>query len=110
MSFEAIAAIAALAAAFVLLARGASSRRARWLLLLGWLASCVALLADPDAMPRAASPCLLSAGVLMPAGFLLGGLVVYGGDPGLGILLLPIGAALLLVGLAAVAWGVMRSR
>jgi hypothetical protein len=44
-----------------------------------------------------ASPCLLSATLLMPAGFLLGGLVTYGGDPGLGILLVPVGGLLLLV-------------
>jgi hypothetical protein len=47
---------------------------------------------------RAASACLLSASVLLPGGFFLGGLVVYGGDPGLGILLVPVGAALLFAG------------
>jgi hypothetical protein len=65
-------------------------------------------MAEPSAVPGIASPCLLSAGVLMPAGFLLGGLVVYDGDPGLGIFLLPIGAALLVVGIAAAARGVLR--
>ena len=65
-------------------------------------------LREPEAMPRIASPCLLAAGVLMPAGFLLGGLVVYDGDPGLGIFLLPIGAALLVIGIAAAARGVLR--
>ena len=34
--------------------------------------------------------------VLLPGGFLLGGLVIHGGDPGIGIYLTPIGAALLL--------------
>jgi hypothetical protein len=58
---------------------------------------------------RLASPCLLLAAVLLPAGFLLGGVVVYGGDPGIGILLLPFGAALLVAGLAATAWGITRS-
>ena len=64
---------------------------------------------DASAIPRLASPCLLAAGVLMPAGFLLGGLVVYDGDPGLGILLLPLGAALLVGGIGATARGVLRA-
>ena len=41
---------------------------------------------------RIASPCLFAAGVLLPGGFLLGGIVIYAGDPGLGILLVPLGA------------------
>lgn len=45
---------------------------------------------------RLSSPCLMAASVLLPAGFLLGGAVVYGGDPGVGILLVPVGGALLL--------------
>ena len=47
--------------------------------------------------PRLASRCLVLAGVLVPAGFLLGGLQVHSGDPGLGILLVPPGAVLLFV-------------
>jgi predicted sugar kinase len=39
---------------------------------------------------------LMFSGLLLPGGFLLGGLVVHGGDPGKGILLVPVGAALLL--------------
>lgn len=52
-----------------------------------------------------ASSCFALATVLLPAGFLLGGLVIYGGDPGLGIVLVPIGALALLlaVGLVAIA-------
>ena len=65
-------------------------------------------LEEPEGMPWVASPCLISAGVLVPAGFLLGGLIVYGADPGLGIFLLPIGAALLIIGIAATARGVVR--
>jgi hypothetical protein len=42
-----------------------------------------------------ASRCLLGALVLVPMGFLLGGMLVYGGDPGLGVLLVPPGALLL---------------
>ena len=42
-----------------------------------------------------ASRCLLGALALMPLGFFLGGVRIYGGDPGLGILLVPPGAFLL---------------
>ena len=41
--------------------------------------------------------------LLLPGGFFLGGLVFYGGDPGLGILLVPAGAALLLFAVGLVA-------
>lgn len=47
---------------------------------------------------RVASPCLLASSLLLPGGFFLGGLVTYGGDPGLGIFLVPLGAAALLIG------------
>ena len=43
----------------------------------------------------AASRCLIGALILLPLGFLLGGAFVHGGDPGLGILLVPPGALLL---------------
>lgn len=44
-----------------------------------------------------AANCLLGASLLMPIGFLLGGVAVYAGDPGLGIVLVPVGALLLFV-------------
>ena len=56
---------------------------------------------------RIASACLIGATLLLPGGFFLGGLVIYGGDPGLGILLVPVGAALLFVGVLLTA---MRGR
>ncbi|HVY69567.1 MAG TPA: hypothetical protein VHH73_06535 [Verrucomicrobiae bacterium] len=43
-----------------------------------------------------ASVCLTGAGILLPAGFFLGGAVTYGGDPGLGVFLVPPGAFMLL--------------
>lgn len=46
---------------------------------------------------RTASACLLSAGLLLPAGFFLGGLRAYEGDPGVGIILVPVGGILLLI-------------
>ena len=46
-----------------------------------------------------ASRLLLAATVLVPAGFFLGGMTFYANDPGLGIILLPIGAVLLIIAL-----------
>ena len=45
-----------------------------------------------------AGACLRWAGLLMPTGFLLGGVMVVGADPGLGILLVPVGGVLLFAG------------
>ncbi len=53
---------------------------------------------------RIGSACLIAAGVLLPGGFFLGGVYFYGADPGLGILLSPLGAVLLLAGTAVTAW------
>jgi hypothetical protein len=65
------------------------------------------LRAMPGPAPRrsaAASACLLAASILLPAGFFVGGIVIYAGDPGLGILLVPAGAVLLLAGVLLTAW------
>ena len=53
---------------------------------------------------RLASGCLLAATVLLPGGFLLGGAFVHGGDPGIGVLLSPLGGALLFAGVGLTAW------
>jgi hypothetical protein len=50
---------------------------------------------DPARWQRTAGACLLAALVLLPGGFLIGGIYVYGGDPGPGVLLSPIGGGLL---------------
>jgi len=42
-----------------------------------------------------ASTSLMAASILLPGGFFVGGIVIYAGDPGLGILLVPLGAVLL---------------
>ncbi len=42
-----------------------------------------------------ASRSLVAASVMIPAGFILGGVIIHGSDPGLGILLVPPGALLL---------------
>ena len=52
-----------------------------------------------------ASRLLRLATVVMPAGFLLGGAAPRGGDPGLGAVLIPVGAALLLVSVLLTARG-----
>lgn len=57
----------------------------------------------PERALRLASACLLGGSVLVPGGFFLGGMVIYSGDPGLGILLLPLGGLLLLVTFALTA-------
>lgn len=57
-----------------------------------------------------ASRCLLGATVLLPGGFLLGGVVIYGGDPGLGIVGVPIGALLLLAAVFMTARSVSARR
>ena len=46
---------------------------------------------------------LIWAAILLPAGFFLGGIVIYDGDPGLGVWLVPIGAALLFYCIARIA-------
>ena len=46
---------------------------------------------------------LIWAAILLPAGFFLGGIVIYDGDPGLGVWLVPVGAILLFYGVARIA-------
>ena len=58
----------------------------------------------PSPRRAVASALLIAASVLLPGGFFLGGLVVYEGDPGLGIFLTPIGGVLLLIA----AWITLR--
>jgi hypothetical protein len=52
-----------------------------------------------------ASACLRGATLLMPAGFFLGGVRIYSGDPGLGIIVVPVGAVLLIVAVFLIACG-----
>ncbi len=47
-----------------------------------------------------ASRCLQAASALIPGGFFLGGIQVFGSDPGLGIWLVPVGALCLLAAVA----------
>jgi hypothetical protein len=52
-----------------------------------------------DSSLRLASRALSGSSLLLPGGFFVGGAVIYGGDPNLGVLLVPVGAALLLLAL-----------
>jgi hypothetical protein len=52
---------------------------------------------------------LIWAGILFPLGFFLGGVVTYGGDPGLGIWLVPVAAVLLFYSVASIAIRVTKS-
>jgi membrane protein DedA with SNARE-associated domain len=52
--------------------------------------------------------CLIWAGILFPVGFFLGGIVTYGGDPGLGIWLVPVGAILLFYAVLRIAMDVTK--
>jgi hypothetical protein len=55
---------------------------------------------QPDAgRLQTTSLAFITAGCLLPAGFFLGGVAFYSGDPGLGVLLVPVGAVALLAGL-----------
>src|SRR3954469_6328489 len=56
------------------------------------------------------SVALIWAGILFPVGFILGGIVTYGGDPGLGIWLVPVAALLLFYSVARIAVAVSRAR
>lgn len=58
---------------------------------------------------RTASVCLKAASILLPGGFFLGGVVVHQGDPGIGILLVPLGALFLFVAVAITAMAAKAS-
>jgi hypothetical protein len=57
---------------------------------------------------RFASLCLGAGTILMPAGFFLGGVIIYEGDPGLLVLLVPLGGLLMLLGVASIARMISR--
>lgn len=66
---------------------------------------------DPVARRRDVSSLALSgASILLPGGFFLGGIWARGGDPGLGILLVPVGGGLLLLAVGLTALGVRSTR
>lgn len=58
---------------------------------------------------RAASPALIASSFLLPGGFLLGGVWILDGDPGVGIFLVPIGGFTLLFGILVTAMQTSRA-
>lgn len=56
-----------------------------------------------------ASRCLTVSAILIPLGFFLSRVEIHRGDPGLGVLLVPIGVALLLAAIAMTASSLRRS-
>lgn len=61
-------------------------------------------------LARVASWGLLAAMAVLPAGFFLGGCWLYGGDPGPGVFLVPLGALFMLGGVGAVCLALWRDR
>ena len=59
---------------------------------------------------RLVSSALIAAAVLLPGGFFLGGVMFYAGDPGIGTLLVPVGAVLLLFALFSIARAASASK
>ena len=57
---------------------------------------------------RTISTALVAAIVLLPGGFFLGGVAFYSGDPGVGIVLVPVGAASLLFSVYSIARGIRK--
>jgi membrane protein DedA with SNARE-associated domain len=66
-------------------------------------AGLTARILDRFALRSSVSLALIWAAILLPAGFFLGGIVIYDGDPGLGVWLVPIGAALLFYSIVRIA-------
>lgn len=98
---------------------GNETRRLMWTLahahgtLLGLIhiafAATLGLVSLADDKARLTSRTLVGASVLLPGGFFLGGVQFYAGDPGIGIVVVPAGAALLLTAAWTMARAVSRS-
>lgn len=96
---------------------GQSSRRLMWTLAHthGTLFSVVAVAASVS-LPWARANASKAAGwiawgvmggqILMPLGFFLGGLWLRAGEPGVGVFLVPVGAVMMLIGVAGATWTV----
>ena len=73
---------------------------------IAFAASLSAVAGEEPAWRRRASRLISWGALLLPLGFLLGGILVHGSDPWIGILLVPVGALCLLAGVALTARGV----
>ncbi len=67
------------------------------------IAFALTLRALPEAGSKLASKLLIAGTVLLPGGFFAGGLVIYGGDPGPGVFVAPVGALALAVAIFLIA-------
>lgn len=56
-----------------------------------------------------ASRALVLSSVLLPLGFFLGGFGIAGGDPGVGVIFVPIGALTLFTAIALTAWSLPKA-
>src|SRR5205809_4535454 len=65
---------------------------------------------DRFALRSSVSFALIWAAILLPGGFFLGGIVIYDGDPGLGVWLVPVGAALLFYSITRIAIDLSRRK
>jgi len=99
---------------------GTETRRLMWtlahahgvgisLMHLGFGATLASLFEEVPAPLELASSCFSWATLLMPLGFFLGGIGTLGGDPGIGIFLVPVGALVLLLGVFLAARETLRS-
>ena len=73
-------------------------------------AGLTARIVDRFILRSSVSLALIWAAILLPVGFFLGGIVIYDGDPGLGVWLVPIGAALLFYSIARIALDLSRRK
>lgn len=75
---------------------------------IAFAASCHCLPKLAESNHRFTSLLLKLATILMPLGFILGGLVIYDGDPGPGIVLVPVGALCLLLSVLSIVAAILR--
>jgi hypothetical protein len=80
------------------------------LALVNIVAGVTARFVERFALRSSVSFALIWAAILLPAGFFLGGIVIYDGDPGLGVWLVPIGAASLFYSIARIALDLSRRK
>ena len=76
---------------------------------LAFAASIRSIEVNDERWPGIASSCLTLSTILMPGGFILGGLFFYGGDPGLGVFFVPIGGLFLFAAVFLTARGIQSS-
>ena len=79
------------------------------LLHVGYALTLESRFAPAPAVARRASQLLVVATLLLPGGFFLGGFFVHGGDPGPGVLVVPLGALALVAAVVVTARGLGRN-